>query len=214
VTTLGDGAAYDPVARSWTLLAALGSPSGRYWHTAVWTGQEMIVWGGTHDGTAPLGDGAAYDPSAGTWTPISANNAPEARYSHSAVWTGTEMIVWGGLGCAYSANGTTAACSDGGAYDPATHRWRSLATDGAPRPSSGSQATWADAKMLVWGGDDSPVGGVYDPRADGWMPMTTAGQPMSRSGHLALWTGTELLVWGGLVSGNEAIDGGRFAPSP
>ena len=70
-------------------------PAGRDSHTAVWTGSEMIVWGG-YDGSAWLNTGSRYNPSTDSWTATSLTNAPGARGVHTAVWTGTEMIVWGG----------------------------------------------------------------------------------------------------------------------
>ncbi|HEV3363071.1 MAG TPA: hypothetical protein VG795_02835, partial [Acidimicrobiia bacterium] len=54
------GAMYDPAADHWQTFAS-GPLSSRVTHTAVWTGQEMLVWGGTN-GEAPLADGAAYRP--------------------------------------------------------------------------------------------------------------------------------------------------------
>src|SRR5262249_1047100 len=39
---------------SWTATSTTNAPSGRYYHTAVWTGSEMIVWGGTPDGISGL----------------------------------------------------------------------------------------------------------------------------------------------------------------
>src|SRR4030095_17242858 len=36
---------------TWTAIQSAGAPSPREAHTAVWTGAEMIVWGGFH--TAP-----------------------------------------------------------------------------------------------------------------------------------------------------------------
>jgi N-acetylneuraminic acid mutarotase len=44
---LNDGGQYDPGANTWTAMSgAGGAPSGRMYHTAVWTGLRMIVWGG------------------------------------------------------------------------------------------------------------------------------------------------------------------------
>jgi hypothetical protein len=70
-------------------------PDGRIWYTAVWTGSEMIVWGGTSGGF-DVATGWRYNPSTDTWAPTSMMNAPTEREFHSAVWTGKEMIVWGG----------------------------------------------------------------------------------------------------------------------
>lgn len=64
---LGSGALYDPVKNVWKTVAVdAKTPSARFGHTAVWTGDKMIVWGGTPDGGTPLGDGAAFDPVAGS----------------------------------------------------------------------------------------------------------------------------------------------------
>lgn len=52
--TLGDGAAHDPAAQMWRPLPAEGAPSARYGHGAVWTGEEMLVWGGDGAGVPPV----------------------------------------------------------------------------------------------------------------------------------------------------------------
>src|SRR4029077_20503541 len=45
-TSMSDGAAYDPGGGTWTPHATSGAPLARSLHSAVWTGSEMIVWGG------------------------------------------------------------------------------------------------------------------------------------------------------------------------
>ena len=40
------GGWYDPVTNSWTSTATTGAPTARFYHTAVWTGTVMVVWGG------------------------------------------------------------------------------------------------------------------------------------------------------------------------
>ena len=51
---------------SWTRIPrAPIAPRSEY--GAVWTGKEMIVWGG-YSGNTQYGDGAAYDPATRTWT--------------------------------------------------------------------------------------------------------------------------------------------------
>jgi N-acetylneuraminic acid mutarotase len=89
-----DGGVYDPLLDSWTLLP--NSPiQGRVGNTTIWTGTEMIVWGG-QNGSGYLNDGARYNPATGNWWAIPAS-AP-ARVRHTAVWTGKEMIIFGGSG--------------------------------------------------------------------------------------------------------------------
>src|SRR5438270_5036421 len=56
VTTLGQvvyilpeiaNAGEPPCTDEWGATSTTNAPSARYYHTAVWTGSEMIVWGGT-----------------------------------------------------------------------------------------------------------------------------------------------------------------------
>ena len=80
---------------NWTATSTTNAPQARNSQAAVWTGSEMIVWGGI----APpyLQSGGKYDPSTDSWMDITSVNAPTARAQMSVIWTGTEMIIWGGL---------------------------------------------------------------------------------------------------------------------
>src|SRR5262245_14793528 len=96
------GGRYDPSTDSWTATNTNNAPTGRYQHTAVWTGTEMIVWGGCINSlpcSTVTNTGGKYDPITDSWTPTNTIGAPEARRRHTVVWnfTGSEMIVWGGL---------------------------------------------------------------------------------------------------------------------
>ena len=79
---------------TWT--ATAGAPAARAYHTAIWTGSEMIVWGGNDQNSNGLDSGGRYSPATDSWISTTTTNAPQARASHTAVWTGSEMIVWGG----------------------------------------------------------------------------------------------------------------------
>jgi hypothetical protein len=92
---LATGGRYNPTSNTWSSTTTSGAPVARKYHTAVWTGTEMIVWGGD-DGDDELNTGGRYAPSTGSWTNTTVVGAPTARVNHHAVWTGTEMIVWGG----------------------------------------------------------------------------------------------------------------------
>jgi hypothetical protein len=80
---------------SWIATSITNAPSARSNHTAVWTGSEMIVWGGRASSNL-FSTGGRYNPGTDSWTATSTTNAPAARFSHTAVWTGSEMIAWGG----------------------------------------------------------------------------------------------------------------------
>ena len=59
------------------LPAPFNTPSARRSQTAVWTGTEMIIWGG-HE-IAITGTGGRYNPETNSWTNIGTNNAPSPR---------------------------------------------------------------------------------------------------------------------------------------
>ena len=82
---------------TWTATSISSAPDARFFHTAVWTGSEMIVWGG-QSSCCELNTGGRYNPSTDSWTATSITNAPGARFEHTVVLTSSEMIVWGGLG--------------------------------------------------------------------------------------------------------------------
>ena len=94
---LNTGGRYNPSTDSWTATSLTNAPTARVSHTAVWTGSEMIVWGGIDNGSSVLNTGGRYNPSTDSWTATSTTNAPTGRELHTAVWTGSEMIVWGGM---------------------------------------------------------------------------------------------------------------------
>lgn len=184
-----------------------GGPSPREYHRAVWTGSEMIVWGGRNGSFGPfLATGARFDPVSDVWTPMATVGAPSARWIHTIVWTGSEAIIWGGQG-----SGSTA---DGARYDPTSDTWTPMALVGAPSERHHHTAVWTGSEMLVWGGTSGGANGArYDPTTNTWTPISTVGAPPPRLGHIAVWTGTEMIVWGGFWGGNPVFGGGRYDPA-
>jgi len=191
------------VEDTWT--ATAGPPDGRANHTAVWTGSEMIVWGGL--GPIPLNTGGRYNPSTDSWVTTTTTNAPVGRSYHTAVWTGAEMIVWGGLNDAGSLN-------SGGRYNPTTDSWTPTTITNAPDARYIHTAVWTGSEMIVWGGFNDNylnTGGRYNPGTDSWTPTSTTNPPDARQFHTAVWTGSEMIVWGGY--GSAVFNtGGRYNP--
>ncbi len=201
---LSDGAAYNPAADTWRPLASTGAPAGRSSHAAVWTGREMLVWGGWASGGTPLGDGARYDPVADRWTPMAAAGAPSPRAGHVAAWSGREVLIWGGQTKPWQDADPGSRPTDAAAYDPASGAWRPISSRGVPPPLDDAQAFWTGSEMLLFGvpvgapmptpyHGPLPIGARYDPRADAWSSLPSAGGPW---GGRAAWTGRELVVWG------------------
>src|SRR6476659_4764460 len=127
---------------TWTPIGLTDVPSGRDDHTAVWTGSEMIVWGGYPQ----LNTGGRYNPSTDSWTVTSTTNVPTGRLLHTAVWTGSEMIVWGGD------NNNGDHFNTGGRYNPSTDNWTPTNVSTAPDPRRSHTAVWTGSEMIVWGG--------------------------------------------------------------
>ena len=93
---------------TWTDTPTAVAPLARYFHTAVWTGTQMIIWGGMTPTNFQFNTGGIYFRDFDSWVPTSTRNAPEARHFHTTVWTGNEMIVWGGYnGFALNTGGRT-----------------------------------------------------------------------------------------------------------
>jgi uncharacterized repeat protein (TIGR01451 family) len=199
---LNTGSRYDPATDRWTATAWTNAPSASWVPTAVWTGSEMIVWGG-FTGSSALATGSRYHPATDSWTDTTLTGAPSARFFHTAVWTGSEMIVWGGtegLG----------SLDSGARYNPATNSWTPTTTSGAPGAIREHTAVWTGSEMIVWGGSPATnAGGRYRPATNSWTPTTTTGAPSARERHTAIWTGSEMIVWGGTGVG----DGGRYRPA-
>jgi hypothetical protein len=194
-----DGAAYDRRADAWRMIAP-APLSPRRFHVAVWTGDEMIVWGGSkplpRERERVLVDGAAYDPERDAWRRIAATRLLGGRGimpaglepDLDAEWTGHEMIVWSRYG--------------GASYDPERDRWKRIP---APPPEirhvAGGQTVWSGGELIVWGdegddGSDIQQGAAFDPRARRWRALPAA--PIrGRDRHAAISTPQGMLVWGG-----------------
>jgi hypothetical protein len=114
----------DCIDDTWVATSTTNAPTARS-APAVWTGSEMIVWGGYDGSSNGSNTGGRYNPSTDSWTATSTTNAPAARITLTAVWTGTEMIVWGGHD---GINGL----NTGGRYNPGTDSWTATSITNAP----------------------------------------------------------------------------------
>jgi hypothetical protein len=204
------GGLYDPATQTWTPTKASGAlrPAAR--HTAVWTGSEMLVWGGdSFYFNASSANGEAYDPGLDAWRPLATAGAPSARAAHTAVWTGSKMLVWGGSPAFFNQPGT------GGAYDPVGDTWTAISLTGAPSDRYHHSVVWTGSRMIVWGGlGYQNTGGRYDPVADAWTPTSTVAAPSGRERHTAVWTGSRMIVWGGAGFVSAYLgDGGIYDPA-
>jgi N-acetylneuraminic acid mutarotase len=216
------GARFNVASNTWTEVSPLNAPRPRRRHSAVWTGTEMIVWGG-FDITnvfnpSFLKDGGRYNPATDTWTSLT--NVPftlGGRASPTAVWTGTEMIVWGGYTHSGGLTPTFTYFGTGARYNPATEAWNILPLGNNPTGRTAHTAVWTGDRMLVWGGyttaGETNTGAAYDPALNTWTPLSTNAAPTKRMEHTSAWTGREMLVWGGLSGSTELNTGASYNPT-
>ena len=142
---LTSGGRYDPDSETWFPTSEPGVLYGVSRHSAVWTDEEMIVFGGRffnqhpdfcYDAENVLWIGGRYDPKSDTWVAIF--RAPAASYDHSAVWTGETMIA-----CA----GTYPIAN---LYDPTTDSWFEMSEEGAAPGTWGASVVWTGDRLIVW----------------------------------------------------------------
>jgi hypothetical protein len=211
------GGEYDPGSNAWTATGNAGVPEARYGHQTVWTGTEMILWGGQAD-SGEIDTGGRYTPATNAWTPTDTADPdlPEPRVWHSAVWTGTEMIVWGGSTADF---GTY--YRSGGRYNPSSDTWTPTNLTGAPEARYDQQSVWTGSRMVVWGGwggaldDLLNTGGIYNPSTDTWVATDPDGAPAGREYFTAVYGGGKMLVYGGMALHDYLVTdtGGAFDPS-
>jgi N-acetylneuraminic acid mutarotase len=195
---------------TWTNTSTANAPAKRRDHTAVWTGSEMIVWGGFAFLGVRLNTGGRYNPSTDTWA--ATTNAPPGRTQHTAIWTGSEMVVWGGFdGSSY--------LNTGARYNPTTDSWTVTSTINAASARNEHTAVWTGSEMIVWGGFSFDgtfhwwnTGSRYNPGADSWTAVSTTNAPEGRYAHTAVWTGSEMVVWGGVGMNGGFNTGGKYNP--
>ena len=203
------GGRYNPVTNSWTSTSITEVPEGREFATVVWSGNEMIIWGGLifdiFNQPQLLDTGGRYNPTTDTWVATTTVGAPDARWKHTAVWANDleipQMLLWGGE------DSDQEYLITGGGYDPVNNSWDSFgAGSTAPKKRVYHTAVWTGAEMIIWGGDSDELyqfiensGGKFDPTVYdpyyGWTLMR--GIPTARIGHTAVYTGAEIIIWGG-----------------
>lgn len=150
-------------------------------HSVLWSGSEMIVWGGaTGDRPPHLVEGAAFDPASNSWRllPPGPFNGPEHT---TAVWGDDRMIVVGRT--------LTAT------YDPSTDVWETIG-EGISLPLDPSLTVWTGSTVASWG-----PSGISLFEDGGWttLPHPGFGGPERYRG--ALLMASDRLVAAGLASG-------------
>jgi hypothetical protein len=195
------GAVYDRGQDKWQPMSTAGAPTPRTGDgNAVWTGKEMVVWGGMtgdsikanlhctggagYDQCQRLGDGGRYDPVSDTWRPLGGVNPLVARSGHFMAWIGKRVFIAGGT--TYQPQYT--ALNDGALYDPETQTFTSMA------PWTASQQIAAFQGIVIGShaafvSDANPDVQVFDPDANTWQNAPAPGgwscrSPIESTGRL------------------------------
>jgi hypothetical protein len=164
----------------------LGPLTPRTGHSVIWTGEEVIVWGGETGGDrgTPISDGAAFDPVADTWRHI-AESPLSPRTSHVVAWTGGEMLIVGGFGE-----------RNGAAYDPATDSWRSIQDPPipleAPNRYVSAGSVWTGQELIIWEISSGQVA-AYAPDSDTWRTLPSI--DLAGDTGVLRWTGEALYAF-------------------
>ena len=197
-----DRAAPQPVTEGWTgygegWTELPAPPAWRDGSSIVWTGAELLYWGGTlrgKDGSHAASDGFAFDPASQTWS--SMPSAPHAGLRADAVWTGTEALF-----VSLDQDRTRAQ-----AFDPSTASWRVLPS-GPSVPEYGVSTVWTGDAFVLFGG--GPVGAptnhqawALDPRSGDWRRLPDA--PIGMNLSDAVWTGDEVAVIGSALDNRNS----------
>lgn len=201
------GSKYNPATDTWTAISSSNAPNATTYHSAVWTGTEMIVHGGVNNNTTKK-----YNPLSNTWTTL--NHSGVTRFLHSAIWTGTKMIVWGGTN---TVNTPIIGLNSGGVYNVNTNSWITTTLTNAPSPRLSHSAVWTGTEMIIWGGINNDIstntGARFNPISNSWISTSTINAPSPRYSHTNIWTGIEHIVWGGGGDNNAVYDdGAKYNP--
>ncbi|MBI4712575.1 MAG: hypothetical protein HY762_04650 [Planctomycetes bacterium] len=183
---LDTGRQYYPITDTWntTVITTTSAPAARTNHTAVWTGTQMIIWGGLNANNMPLDTGGRYTPSTDSWADTAiGGDVPISRAWHTAICRSDwpyDMIIWGGATntdpnqAISSSNYKT--LNSGALYSPLSNTWLALPTINAPASRTNHTAVWTQnwgtPVMIVWGGWDGNnylnTGGKYNPANLTW----------------------------------------------
>ncbi len=173
---------------------------GRIGAGVVWTGKEMLVWGGLSRAVATgielVHDGAAYDPAAKSWRTIApAPDGVVGLAGEGSAWTGEEAVFWAGN----SPDGPAA----GAVYNPDTDTWRALPA-GPLTIREGYASAWTGSELVIMGGHSGrsfadPVAAAVDPRTGSWRTLPSFADFVGFLPTGAYWDGDQILAAGTLA---------------
>ena len=179
-------------------------------HVAVWTGDELLIYGGTsgtHD-VPPLITGLGFDPESGSWRDLSPSPQDLAWWpTLPAVWADDEMMV---VGRTFGDDSQTILVLS---YAPAEDVWSVSPPLPADRMAVGGVA-WTGTEFILVGGDlnyPDDTAWAYNPSEEEWRQLPDPEiEPVE--GIEGVWTGSEAIFFGG-YTGPTASPGVAYNPA-
>ncbi|ONH29136.1 hypothetical protein BL253_17115 [Pseudofrankia asymbiotica] len=190
----GGDLAFDVTTRTWSKLppAPIEQRTGA---VAVWTGAEVVVWGGARDlGPSPKDnhlqaytDGAAYNPATRTWTRLPPAPVAVGLVPVDAVVVDGKVVIWTHPMVRTSWEPDLAAQRTL-VYDPATYQWRVAPGPGLIEYSGGSPLVATSAGAIAVSGSVNQVDAPWNVRLSAarfdvatatWTPLPVPGFPPS-----------------------------------
>lgn len=183
LTTTSCGPLEEPADLEVSVSALPPSPiDRRQGHGLVWSGEEVLVWGGHGSNQRePFPDGAAYSPRTDSWRLLPESEL-EPRTRHSTVMVGEQMLVWGGFAPTHSGGPDGHLARDGALYDPESDSWEPIAQ--APRGRASARGVAAEEHVVFTGGNSArneDVFLVYSVQEDTWhtIPFESADEALT-----------------------------------
>lgn len=193
LSTLSDAVdRFDPATRRFERIGTLASGRSNHGAVALGNGRVLVVGGAVSATGAPSAE--LIDVDSGAVQPTGALQQPRVRHATTRLGDG-RVLVTGGLGR------NTAEV-----WEPASGRWRLLASRLAHDREHHSATELADGRVLIAGGLSNAAGAagyvfaeLFDPRTDSFTPLPGGGSER-RSLHAAhLLSDHSLLLLGGEV---------------
>ncbi|WP_188944969.1 hypothetical protein [Nakamurella endophytica] len=150
---LGDGASYDPATRRWNQLPPSPLPP-RASALSVWTGRQLLIWGGQGPTGNNYTDGAAFTPATRTWTALPSLPDPTGPTGpvrdRALVWTGTAAVLF--TAGAEAPAATAASSVAAHRFVPGASSWTELPSLhlSAGHPAQRIAAVATDRQVWLW----------------------------------------------------------------
>ncbi len=197
-----NGAAYTPSTNTWRMLP--DAPiEPRTDATLIWTGRQVIAFGGRGSDGNAIPDGAEYDPASDSWNLLPPlPNPGSTPVGATAVWTGNELLSW----VTYEVNlgsGGLNSLTQAAALRAGSTTWDTLPKSSTAISTYEATMVWTGSEVLAFGGSDClpgescpaflpSAGTVYafQPVSNRWTEMTVGINPVGP----AISTGNAVVV--------------------